>query len=84
MGCSLLLALMFAAGHPDRAELIPLFRQALAEREKQFGPQHPKVARSASDLALYLKSTGDREEAAALLRRALQIDERSLQRATLC
>jgi tetratricopeptide (TPR) repeat protein len=76
MGCSVLLALMLAAS-PDPVELIPLFRQALAEREKRFGPQHPKVARSASDLALYLKRLGDRDEAASLLRRVLQIDQMS-------
>jgi len=78
MGCSLLLVLLFAAD-PDPAQLIPLFRQALAEREKQFGPQHPKAARSASDLALYLKRMGNREEAASLLRRVLQIDQKSFE-----
>lgn len=73
MVCSLLLALL---AQPDPKQLVTLFEQALAEREKQYGPQHPKTARSASDLGLYLSRIGERRRAAGLLQRALAIDER--------
>ena len=74
---SWILAVSLAA-QLDPAALIPLYRQALAEKEKQFGPDHPKVARSASDLGLYLRNMGDRDGAARYLNRALQIDAKSL------
>jgi len=60
-------------GQPDPQSLTPIYRQALADREKQFGAGHPKVAQSASDLALYLMKLNPsehRDEATALLRRA--------------
>jgi Tol biopolymer transport system component/tetratricopeptide (TPR) repeat protein len=57
----------------DISDLSPLYKQALRQREKQFGPEHPKVARSASDLGLYLKKLGRNEEALMYLRRALAI-----------
>jgi tetratricopeptide (TPR) repeat protein len=63
-----------ALAQVDPTALIPLYQQALSAREQQFGPQHPKVARSASDLGLYLLKMGQREPAAAALRRALEID----------
>jgi tetratricopeptide (TPR) repeat protein len=66
------------AWQPDPAALVPLYRQALAEREKQFGPDHPAVARAASDLGLFLRNQGDRAAAEPLLRRALRIDEKVL------
>jgi tetratricopeptide (TPR) repeat protein len=76
MACRVLLAL--AMFQPDPAALLPLYRQALERREAQFGADHPKVARSASDLGLYLKRLGDREGALRHLRRALSIDEKAL------
>ena len=66
------------AGQLDPGALVPLYRQALAAQEKQFGPEHPKVARSASDLGLYLRNLGDREGAAEHLARALKIDRKTL------
>jgi tetratricopeptide (TPR) repeat protein len=62
----------------DPGALVPLYQQALAAREKQFGADHPKVARSASDLGLYLRNIGQREAAAVYLRRALDIDSKSM------
>jgi tetratricopeptide (TPR) repeat protein len=62
----------------DRGALVPLYRQALEEREKQFGRDHPKTARSASDLGLYLRNIGDRSEAAPYLARAVEIDAKTL------
>src|SRR3954452_15851755 len=66
------------ASQIDPAALVPLYRQALAEREKRFGPDHAKVARSASDLGLYLRNIGDRNGAADYLNRALQIGAATL------
>ena len=51
-----------------------MYRQALAAREQQYGAKHPKVARGASDLGLYLLKLGDRQGAVAALRQALEID----------
>src|SRR6184192_3853457 len=76
-GSAALLALALA-WQPDPAALVPLFRQALGAREKQFGLDHPKVARSASDLGLLLRNQGDRAAAEPLLRRALAIDSHAL------
>ncbi len=71
--CSLLLTSLMLA-QMDPASLVPLYRQALAARQRQYGAKHPKVARSASDLGLYLLKLGDREGAVAALRQALEID----------
>src|SRR5688572_33446333 len=62
----------------DRGALVPLYRQALEEREKQLGRNHPKTARSASDLGLYLRNIGDRSGAAPYLERAFEIDAKTL------
>ena len=62
----------------DLAALRPLFEQALAARERELGPEHPKVARSASDLGLFLKAHGDPDGAESALRRALAIDLKAL------
>ena len=74
---SCLIAIGLAAQLDPKA-LVPLYQQALAVQEKQFGPDHPKVARSASDLGLYLRNIGDREGAAEHLARALKIDAKTL------
>ncbi len=68
----LLTSLMLA--QVDPASLVPLYRQALAARQRQHGPRHALVARSASDLGLYLLKLGEREGAVAALRQALEID----------
>src|SRR6266851_444038 len=78
MGCSVALVAIALAWQPDPTALIPMYRQALAAREQQFGPDHPKVARSASDLGLFLRNQGDLAGAAPYLRRALEIDEKAL------
>lgn len=61
----------------DPKALVPLYQRALAAQEKQVGPDHPKVARSASDLGVYLRNIGDREAAAEHLARALKIDAKT-------
>jgi hypothetical protein len=73
-----LLATALFALQPDPSALVPLFRQALAEREERYGPDHERVARLASSLGLLLRSQGGRAAAEPLLRRALAIDERTL------
>jgi tetratricopeptide (TPR) repeat protein len=76
--CPVLLFLWIAGqlrSPADPATLAPLYEQVLAEREKELGPDDPKVARSASDLGLFLKSVGELQAAEAPLRKALRIDE---------
>src|SRR5262245_38514800 len=77
MAYSSLLMLVLAL-QPDPAALVPLYREALERREKQFGSEHPKTARSASDLGLYLKKLGQNDQALVYLRRALEIDSKLL------
>jgi tetratricopeptide (TPR) repeat protein len=60
----------------DPATLRPLFEQALADREKDLGANDPQVARSASDLGLFLNQIGDTRGAETELRRAFEIDQR--------
>jgi tetratricopeptide (TPR) repeat protein len=71
------IAVVGLAAQLDPGALVPLYRQVLTERETRFGHDHPKVARSASDLGLYLRNLGDREGAAEYLNRALQIDAKT-------
>jgi hypothetical protein len=56
----------------------PLFRRALAIREKVLGPDHPDTAQSINNLALVLYAKGDYAGAEPLLRRALAIREKAL------
>jgi tetratricopeptide (TPR) repeat protein len=58
----------------EPASLRPLFEQALADREEELEAGDPRVARSASDLGLFLNSIGDAAGAEKALRRALEID----------
>ncbi len=51
------------AGKYDEAE--PLYRRALAIREKALGPQHPDTATSINNLAGLLASQGASEHPAA-------------------
>ena len=56
------------------SSLLPLFTQAVAEREKALGAWDAKVARSLKVQGLFLKTLGDLEAAAVPLGRALEID----------
>jgi len=65
----------------DRAEYVqaePLYRRALAIREKASGPEHPHTATSLNNLALLLKTQGKYDDAEPLYRRALAIREKAL------
>jgi tetratricopeptide (TPR) repeat protein len=65
-------------GAGDYAAAEPLFRRALAIREKALGPDHPDVATSLDNLAQLLEERGDYAGAEPLYRRALAIDEKAL------
>jgi len=54
--------------------LLPLFAQAVSEREKALGAWDAKVARSLKAQGLFLKTLGDLEAAAVPLGKALEID----------
>jgi len=69
-------AMLFLLWQPDAAAIAPLYQQALEQRRKELGPDHPKVARLASDFGLFQKKNGKPEAAAELLRLALAIDEK--------
>lgn len=53
-----------------------LFERALAIDERQFGPDHPKVATRLNNLGSVLQDLGDLQGAKAYLERALAIDEK--------
>jgi tetratricopeptide (TPR) repeat protein len=55
----------------------PLHRRALSIDEKNFGPDHPDVARDLNNLAQLLQATNRFAEAEPLYRRALSIYEKS-------
>ncbi|MES1257341.1 MAG: tetratricopeptide repeat protein [Acidobacteriota bacterium] len=59
----------------DPVTLRSVYEKALAQREKDGGPGDARVARSASDLGLFLMQTGKAAAAEAPLRRAVQIDQ---------
>jgi tetratricopeptide (TPR) repeat protein len=58
----------------DPSTLIPVYEEAFARREREHGPNHPKVARAAADLGLFLTQIGNPQAAEAPLRRAIEID----------
>ena len=60
------------------AEAEPLYRRALAIREKTLGPDHPDTAASLNNLALLRCLQGNCAEAEPLFRRALAIAEKVL------
>ena len=60
------------------AEAEPLFRLALAIREKALGPDHPDTATSFNNLAELLQAQGRYGEAEPLFRLALAIREKAL------
>lgn len=59
----------------DVSTLIPVYAKAVAERERQSGPESRNVARAASNLGRFFLQIGRSSDAEALLRRALAIDE---------
>ena len=55
------------------AEAQPLYKRALAIREKALGPEHPDVAQSLENYSALLRKTGRSDEAAILEARAKAI-----------
>ena len=62
----------------DYAKAEPLYKRALAIREKALGPDHPDTAQSLNNLALLYDSMGDYAKAEPLYKRALAIREKAL------
>ena len=60
-----------AIGHRKQAE--PLYRQALAIRQRVLGEEHPATADSYNNVAMNLDAQGRYQEAEPLYRRALEI-----------
>jgi tetratricopeptide (TPR) repeat protein len=60
------------------AEAEPLYKRALAVREKALGPEHPDTAQSLNNLALLYYSQGRYAEAEPLCKRALAVREKAL------
>jgi tetratricopeptide (TPR) repeat protein len=56
----------------------PLYRRALAIREKALGPEHPETSTSLNNLAQLYQAMGDYIKAEPLLRRVLAIREKTL------
>ena len=67
---------LHAAGRYSEAE--PLYRKALAIREKVLGKAHPGYAQTLNNLAALLGATGLYGEAEPLYREALAIREKAL------
>ena len=63
-------------GHLSEAE--PLFKRALAARERVLGPEHPLTLRSMHNLSTLYQAQGRYSEAEPLLKRALAARERVL------
>lgn len=64
----------FNQGRFDEAK--PLFEQAFAVAEKEYGPDHPAVAESAQNLAVHAFRTGDMQTAVRHIQRVVAILER--------
>jgi tetratricopeptide (TPR) repeat protein/CHAT domain-containing protein len=71
------LALLYGA-QGRFAEAEPLYKRALALREKAFGPDHPEVGQALNNLAELYRAQGRFAEAEPLYKRALAIDEKAL------
>jgi tetratricopeptide (TPR) repeat protein len=59
----------------DPSTLAPVYAQAVAERERESGPDSAKTARAAADFGRFLLQIEKSAEAEAPLRRAVAIDE---------
>lgn len=66
---------MSAGKHADAENL---FRQALQEAEKEFGPQHNNVATCLNNLANCLRFQGKYPEAEGYYKRALEVRQKAL------
>lgn len=58
----------------DASTLVPVYEEALSQREREAGPTSAKVARAAADLGLFLMQVGNYSVAEAPLRRAVAVD----------
>lgn len=72
-----------SSASPDSSVLAPVYAQAVAERERQSGPNSAAVAQAASDYGRFLLQIGKFREAEAQLRRALSIQGKDAGRESL-
>jgi tetratricopeptide (TPR) repeat protein len=68
--------LYYAQGKYEEA--LPLYKRALAIREKVLGPGHPDVALSLNNLALLYYAQGKYEEALPIYKQVASIAEKAL------
>jgi tetratricopeptide (TPR) repeat protein len=61
----------------DPSTLAPVFAGAVAQKERQAGPDSPAVARASANLGVFLLQLKNSVEAEAALRRAVSIDQRN-------
>ncbi|HXB70909.1 MAG TPA: tetratricopeptide repeat protein [Candidatus Acidoferrales bacterium] len=61
----------------DPSTLVPVYEEALSQRESESGPDDSKVARAAANLGLFLVQIGNNSAAEAPLRRALAVDRQN-------
>jgi tetratricopeptide (TPR) repeat protein len=59
----------------EPSTLTAVYAKAVVERERELGPQSPKLARATSDLGRFLLQIGKSADAEAPLRRAVSVDE---------
>jgi tetratricopeptide (TPR) repeat protein len=69
---------LLAQAKGQYADAEPLYKRSSAIYEKNFGSEHPVVARSLNNLATFYYSQGRYVEAEGLLKRALTIQEKAL------
>lgn len=61
----------------DPSTLVPIYEEALSQRERALGPNDAKVARAASNLGLFLTQIGNLRAAETPLRRAMAVDQQN-------
>jgi tetratricopeptide (TPR) repeat protein len=61
----------------DPSTLVPVYEEALSQRESDSGPNDAKVARAAANLGLFLMQIGNNSAAETPLRRAMAIDRQN-------
>ena len=63
--------------HGQYAQAEPLYKQALAIREKIFNPDHPAIGESLNNLASLYYDQGQYADAEPLYKRSLEIAEKT-------
>lgn len=69
--------ILFFVAQIDVLSLRPIYEQAVERAVRANGADDPSVARALTDLGLFLRNQGLKQEAEPILRRALAIDEKA-------